>query len=995
MPQIDIFGLDRMKVFADLIHDQLGVEVRMRGDKICAEITSDKEGNLKFGRIYLPNLEYADEAEISVLRGFALHEAGHVKYTDPKAIVAIKDYLLLRTQNAFEDQRIEVKLRRDFPGGQEMLAESQNEGYRIKLKGSNESVFGELTYESYFDPETLRKYVILLGKQMSGNNIQMTNEEYKKWVYEDPTITALMDKNGLTEEECYKMGLTLLQGMAQHIGLPTDEASIIKFLSVRMEAPRFLCCWLYVWRGGKDRKIHKQYQEHPYKAILDDIQATMPGRNTTDVVAKAREYLKRLDVKPILPCDYRPGEETQKAVEDAGQARNEARNAASALKRMEKEAEQKVEEQVERSPEAQVLQDAVTETAEQAEEAREHRKDADEAKKKEKQAEENLRRVRDRLAKERRRARELDREAEEAKEQAEQKASEDAEAEEAKEGDEGPEAKGQTIIEQHGNENAEGQPGDGEKPEGDGQPVPQPGQGQGMPQPGQGQQGEGQTGQEGTPVEGDGNAEGGEQLSPEQQRANELAARAQRMRDRVDHDEKLLERREAEVGMSQEDKAKAQASLADANVQLGEARKTEAAAQAAADEGKKIIHQQVAESYKPMIDPLAKDYEAKDAQAKSAEGKRDRMLQVIYDMDKSNTEQIGEGVVEEVTEGVVEKVRNTGLAEDLDAVLIGKGQERDTGENGGEVSTAPVAALSARKYVPFDRAYDSVDRVEDSPKAMTEYEEVRKQYADVIAATTERLRRLWSPDKNKIKVNAEQGRLDPRNAARLGLALKGVPVDVNRIWKTITTRKDPRVAVAMLVDCSGSMCGTKINLAMKAACCLSEVMRALRIPHEIIGHTTDMAASAKLDMDGEDQNNFSRFMPFKGYIFKEFNENQAPTNIFGNFEMSENLDGEAVMWSLKRLERRKEKTKICIVLSDGMPNSSLSSIDELERHLYTVAKLAEAKEKEGMYLYGVGIGEERVKEFYKYASVLNEVSELPKVTLDIVEHILTKMVGTL
>jgi cobaltochelatase CobT len=111
--------------------------------------------------------------------------------------------------------------------------------------------------------------------------------------------------------------------------------------------------------------------------------------------------------------------------------------------------------------------------------------------------------------------------------------------------------------------------------------------------------------------------------------------------------------------------------------------------------------------------------------------------------------------------------------------------------------------------------------------------------------------------------------------------------------------------------------------------------------------------------------------------------------------MSENLDGEAVMWSLKRLERRKEKTKICIVLSDGMPNSSLSSIEELERHLYTVAKLAEAKEKEGMYLYGVGIGEERVKEFYKYASVLNEVSELPKVTLDIVEHILTKMVGTL
>jgi cobalamin biosynthesis protein CobT len=428
---------------------------------------------------------------------------------------------------------------------------------------------------------------------------------------------------------------------------------------------------------------------------------------------------------------------------------------------------------------------------------------------------------------------------------------------------------------------------------------------------------------------------------------------------------------------------------------MGEAQKNEAAANAKAEENRRIIRQQVNESYKPMIDPIHAEAEAKEAQAKQAEGKRDRILQVIHDMDRQNDQQIGDGVVEKALEEVIEKVRNQSVAEELDVEILSDGMKRDDGEEGGRVESAPVTALSARKYVPFDRAYDKITRVQDSPKAMERYEECRREYADVIQATTERLRKLWSPEKNRIKVNAEEGRLDPRNAYKLGLALKGANVDVSRVWKTITTKKDPRVAVSLLVDCSGSMSGQQIELAMKAACCLSEVMRALHIPHEIIGHTTNEKDARKLDMDGVDADRFSRFCPFQGYVFKEFTENAAPSNIFSDFSMDCNLDGEAVMWALKRLEKRKEKTKICIVMSDGMPHAPLSQIEELERHLFTVAKKAEALEKDGMYLYGLGIGEVRVKEFYKHHSILNEVKDLPVVTLDIVEYILTKMVGSL
>lgn len=447
--------------------------------------------------------------------------------------------------------------------------------------------------------------------------------------------------------------------------------------------------------------------------------------------------------------------------------------------------------------------------------------------------------------------------------------------------------------------------------------------------------------------------------------------------------------------MAEDDLKRSEGELAERKVKLDEAQREEAAAKAKSEEGKRQIKQRIMEDYQPLIDPLAKEAEAKEAEAKTAESRRDNILQVIHDMDRENDENIGKDVTQQVVDETIEKVRNRSVAEDLDVEVLGEGVHRDSGEQGGQVDTAPITALSARKYVPYDRAYDKVDRVKDSPRAMEKYEKCRREYAEVIAQTTERLRKLWSPEKNRIKVNAEEGRLDPRNAYKLGLALRGANVDVRRVWRTITVKKDPRVAVQLLVDCSGSMCGRKIELAMKAACCLSEVMRALRIPHEIIGHTTNEKDAKKLDMDGVDPDRFSRFCPYQGYVFKEFNENVAPSNIFSDFSMACNLDGEAVMWGLKRLERRKEKTKIQIVLNDGMPNAPLSQIEELERHLFTVCKKAEALEKDGMYLYGLGIGEERVREFYKHASVLNEVDELPVVTLEIVEHILSKMVGSL
>ena len=111
-------------------------------------------------------------------------------------------------------------------------------------------------------------------------------------------------------------------------------------------------------------------------------------------------------------------------------------------------------------------------------------------------------------------------------------------------------------------------------------------------------------------------------------------------------------------------------------------------------------------------------------------------------------------------------------------------------------------------------------------------------------------------------------------------------------------------------------------------------------------------------------------------------------SVFSDFSMQSNLDGEAVSWAARRLAERREKAKLLIVVSDGMPCATLSNIAELERHLFTTAKRIEAREKNGLYLAALGIAEERVRKFYKNAEVIQSVGELPQAVLRIVERVM-------
>ena len=443
-------------------------------------------------------------------------------------------------------------------------------------------------------------------------------------------------------------------------------------------------------------------------------------------------------------------------------------------------------------------------------------------------------------------------------------------------------------------------------------------------------------------------------------------------------DEEIAEHRTAQWGIIDEEKIEVsgKADLAKSTVRLKHSMLEEAFRflKTYTKETKERYEQE----YAPTIDPIKSDFDGKDTCATNAESLAKRWLNFIADKDASATARVDRDVQKAMQRAVLEKVRNEGIEE--------------TTESG-----SAARKFMARKYLPFDRHMDIEKHVEETPEANAKFLQAKDEHAALIDATLEKLKKLYSPERNKIKFNSLEGRLDPRKAYKIGMAMRGVPVDLSRVWRQTRSDRDPKVAVSLLIDCSGTMSGTRFELAAAAATCLSEVMRKLHIPHEIIGHTTNEEGMKDIRIDSDELEMFSRFLPFMGLVFKSFAENsQNAGSVYADFPMADNLDGEGVLWALKRLAARREHTKICIVLTDGIPHAAMSRDDELEQHLYHVCQMANKQEKNGLFLRGLGVGEERVREFYgPETPIINDIKDLPNAVMQIIEGVLVKQVGTL
>ena len=124
-----------------------------------------------------------------------------------------------------------------------------------------------------------------------------------------------------------------------------------------------------------------------------------------------------------------------------------------------------------------------------------------------------------------------------------------------------------------------------------------------------------------------------------------------------------------------------------------------------------------------------------------------------------------------------------------------------------------------------------------------------------------------------------------------------------RIWRKKDERSAPSLAISLLIDESGSMNGAKIQYSKALAVFMEAVCRELKVPLSVTGHTS-WGNEVVYDM-------------FCDFEHKEKDKYRLVNLI----DQGGNRDGAALLYTGERLLKRSERTKILIIMSDGLPAS--------------------------------------------------------------------------
>ena len=287
-----------------------------------------------------------------------------------------------------------------------------------------------------------------------------------------------------------------------------------------------------------------------------------------------------------------------------------------------------------------------------------------------------------------------------------------------------------------------------------------------------------------------------------------------------------------------------------------------------------------------------------------------------------------------------------------------------------------------RKHIPYTTQFDTETnytgkgRVDAYRKSLARV----SKYVNPIRRTLERV--LKTQENKRWRSDRERGAVDTRALARLA-----TDRNFRKPFKEQVRSNTDNVAVEILIDQSGSMGGSRIQIAKDTAIALAEALKDLNIEFEVTGFHTAGERRISIPREAVTSGIFNRYNETMQYsIFKEF----GATNLSGIekiFVGENNCDPEAVQWAADRLSTRREKRKVLIVLSDGYPAASSASSKVMGDQLrLNVAKISKA----GIEVIGIGIESDSVRRFYPDYIIVNELNELPAKAMAKLAKIITK-----
>ncbi|MDQ6627056.1 MAG: cobalt chelatase [Pseudomonadota bacterium] len=219
---------------------------------------------------------------------------------------------------------------------------------------------------------------------------------------------------------------------------------------------------------------------------------------------------------------------------------------------------------------------------------------------------------------------------------------------------------------------------------------------------------------------------------------------------------------------------------------------------------------------------------------------------------------------------------------------------------------------------------------------------------------------LAQPVRDGSDGGQEEGRIDGRRLAQLIAS----PTE-RRLFRSDRIEPVADCALTFLVDCSGSM---KAHIE-SVAVLLDVSARTLEqagVSCEILGFTTGAWNGGRAQRDwlraGRPAHpgrlNEASHIVFKPFDLRWPRARRPIAALLKEDLFKEGIDGEAVDWACARLQARPEEKKLLLVVSDGSPMDSATSLANdphyLDQHLREV--LGRHEQAGAIAVYGVGVG---------------------------------------
>ena len=318
-----------------------------------------------------------------------------------------------------------------------------------------------------------------------------------------------------------------------------------------------------------------------------------------------------------------------------------------------------------------------------------------------------------------------------------------------------------------------------------------------------------------------------------------------------------------------------------------------------------------------------------------------------------------------------------------------QGDEAELPEGEAPLEPPPPAAHSDAdpNYTVYTTDFDEEIHAEDlaEPAELERLRAYLDQQLDPLKGAVSRLanklqRRLQAQQNRSWEFDLEEGTLDAGRLARV-VANPTTPLSFKQ--EKDTEFRD--TVVTLLIDNSGSMRGRPISIAAICADVLARTLERCSVKVEILGFTTRAwkggQSRERWLAQGRTQQP-GRLNDLRHIVYKSADApwRRVRPNLGLMMKeglLKENIDGEALEWAHRRMQRRPEARKIMMVISDGAPvddsTLSVNPANFLEKHLRDVIAMVERKRV--VELIAIGIGHD-VTRYYQRAVTITDVEQL-------------------